>query len=119
MKIAFSGPHRCGKTTMAKELANRLGLPFIPMEVSNFPVWENAGISPSDAKSITFAERVAIQFQILDYMENSLKAMGEENPGGFVTDRSMFDVFAYLLAGVDGTCSRLYDYDVRAMELEM
>ena len=118
MRIAFSGTHRTGKTTLAQRVAEKMHLPFIPMEVAKMPVWENSGISPSDAKSITFSERVAVQFQVLDYMENVLKSMNETNPNGFVTDRSPIDVFAYLLAGVDGTCGRLYDHDVRAMEIE-
>lgn len=117
MRIAFSGTHRTGKSTLAKILAEKLNLPFVPMEVAKMPVWENSGISPADAKNITFAERVAIQYQILDYMENNLKGMGESNPEGFVTDRSPVDVFAYMIAGIDNTCSRLYDEDIQLMEM--
>lgn len=81
MKIALTGAHGVGKTTLARELAKRLDLPLI-----------------------TDRARKAAKFLGID-QANDLRAvlvqqLAEEmrNSEGFVSDRSVLDLFAYWVA---------------------
>lgn len=100
-RIALAGAHRVGKTTLAKELAKTLGVPFVQSSVSSAELWNTYGFSPTD--NMTFPERLGIQEHVLKY----LKTVIADNPRG-VFDRSFIDLIGYLYANVDGATSNLF-----------
>lgn len=107
MRIAISGAHRCGKTTLASRLVDFVaGTKIEPSDISHAPVWKEAGISPPE--SMTFAERVIVQKSLLEYLESKYEEFSRRSPGGWITDRSPYDVVAYLGTNIDETCSNLH-----------
>lgn len=110
MRIAISGAHRTGKTTLAKALAARLECMYEPSNISGSPVWKLLGMDPTAV--LTFSERAVLQNKLLEYLE-SRYASFTGLLGNWITDRSPVDILAYLMANVDGTCSDLF-YDIFA-----
>ena len=89
MRIGFCGAHRVGKTTLAKRVAEEMGLAFIDGSCSG--LFERLGMIPS--QPLNFKDRLMVQTEILDrYLE---KMSGQQN---FVTDRTPFDYIGYTLA---------------------
>jgi len=91
MSFGFSGVHRTGKTTTAKEVAARMQLPFIETTVSD--VWRGLGVDPS--KPMSFQVRMQAQYQILETLAKSYSQHRV-----FVSDRTPIDLMAYTLADV-------------------
>lgn len=103
MRIGLAGSHRVGKSTLARLIACEMDLPYIPVSVSSAPVWEKSRISPAD--NITFAERVATQYGVLEHGMQCINAPG-------VYDRTFLDFVAYLYSNIDSTCSDLFAVEV-------
>ena len=90
--IGLSGAHRTGKTTLAKELAKKMGMNFSPSFVSK--IFEKRGFDPRS--TLPIMDRLTIQQEILDaHVDTWLSASG-----GFVTDRTYLDFIAYTLCNV-------------------
>lgn len=91
MLIGFCGAHRTGKTTLARGLAETLGLPLL--DIGTRAVFAEMGLSPSAALSP--AERLAVQGQILVRATAVYQSAAET---GGVCDRTPLDMMAYFLA---------------------
>jgi hypothetical protein len=108
MRIGFCGAHRTGKSTLARIIAEQLGIHFHVTNISQAPIWKETQTSPSDI--VTFAERLKIQFGLLDY----LKEQYEKAEKAFVADRTPLDLLGYLFASLDHTCSDLWSNATRS-----
>lgn len=87
-KIALCGAHSTGKTTLGKDLAERLNLHFITNTMRN--LWQEFGVSsfenlPQDARALF--QKYALNKQI--ELENGHSDIG------FITDRSVIDFLCY------------------------
>jgi nicotinamide riboside kinase len=89
-KIGICGAHRCGKTTLAQNLAQHLNIKFAQTNVSSVFAKHNMHA----AQTMDFATRLWIQTEILHSVQ---QAWHKQN---FVTDRTSIDFMAYLLAEV-------------------
>lgn len=91
MKIAVSGAHGVGKTTLAKSLAKKLNLPLVgevARSVAQKQGYKNTG-------QIRDAERYdRYLFQQTVFITQLLE---EEQRTSFVSDRSIFDPLAYFM----------------------
>ena len=91
IRIAICGPHGVGKTTLAKRLATELNIWYVPevareiLDMAQDRNWRT--FSPDEA---TEFER-AILYTHLFYVKQANR-LGVD----FVSDRSIFDVFAYI-----------------------
>lgn len=91
--LALTGAHRSGKTTLAKSVAEKLGVEYLDMQVTS--VFDELGISPKD--DMDFATRLKVQERILDHMQAKyLVRLGRP----FIADRSPYDVIMYTMADV-------------------
>jgi nicotinamide riboside kinase len=101
MKIAISGSHGVGKTTLAKALCAKLNYPMIT-EVARTVAKEMGfantdQIRKADKDTITKFQRKIYVNQLL--AESSYLKLPHEN---FISDRSVFDIIAYMvLYGLD------------------
>lgn len=95
--IGLCGSHRTGKTTLAKEIAEKTGLEFI--ETSTSEVFSRNGLHPSEP--MDFATRIWIQNKVVSVAEKVWSDAQER----FITDRTPIDMMAYTLADIDGTSS--------------
>ncbi|TDW20497.1 AAA domain-containing protein [Rhizobium azibense] len=89
MLYGVCGTHRSGKTTVAKALAEQLGIEFLD---SSFDVAKKFGYNPVGRMSLK--DRMAMQILVLEDHIEKLKAA----PRPLVTDRTPLDYFAYTLA---------------------
>jgi len=88
--IGLTGAHRAGKTTLAKLLAEKIGIPFLQLP----PVVKQMGLSPKDIEH--FGVRLEVQRA---YLEEAA-ALYRTQPTIFITDRTPLDIAAYLLGDV-------------------
>jgi len=93
MIIGITGASGSGKTTLATEVADSLGLKFVPSEVNK--IAKAAGF-PHASVSITLEERLALQQKIL---LGFAKFLAELQPNT-ITDRTPLDIAAYMMAEV-------------------
>lgn len=91
MSFGFSGVHRSGKTTTAKEVAARMRLPFVATNASQ--VWKELGVDPSAPMS--FSDRMKGQYRILEEFSSAYSLHRV-----FVSDRTPVDLMAYTLADI-------------------
>lgn len=90
MLYGLVGTHRSGKTTLARQISEDLGIDFY--EVSTSEVAREAGFDPVAPMSLR--ERVSLQAALLERMVNDLNAL----PRPLITDRTPIDQFGYLMA---------------------
>lgn len=91
--IGLLGSHRTGKTTLARALSERMGIPFVQTGVT--ATYNRIGLDP--AVHYPLDVRLYIQNEIL----TDLKTLYAQAPvGGFVTDRTPLDLAMYTLADV-------------------
>ena len=95
--IGLCGSHRTGKTTLAKDIAARLGIDFV--QTSTSEVFSENGLDPS--KPMDFNTRIWIQNKVVSVAEK----VWEAAQGQFITDRTPIDMMAYTLADIDGASS--------------
>lgn len=90
MKIAISGSHGVGKTTLVEKLAKKLELPIIG-EVAR-KVAKESGFNTT--KQIKQAKQIQkLMFQTGVFYNQLIEE--RNHPQGFVSDRSIFDSVAY------------------------
>ncbi len=87
--IGLSGPHRSGKTTLAKACNKEYEISFVPSQASK--VVADMGFDQKTDYDID--TRLHIQRGILAAAEESYRAMSEP----FITDRTPIDFIAYTL----------------------
>ena len=95
MTIGLCGSHRTGKTTLAEEISQRTGIPFVRTSTSE--VFREHRLDPS--KPMEFDKRLWIQHKILDAAERAWNN-GHKH---FITDRTPLDMAAYTLADIQGS----------------
>ena len=104
MAIGFCGAHRTGKTTLAREYAERFDLEFIETDVSQIIKdfgWDTKG-------EIPIYDRIVMQREILKLTLEKY----DESDKNFVTDRTPMDMAAYTLMEINmHNANDLYDYD--------
>lgn len=92
MTIGLAGPHRTGKTTLARTYAEKADLAFV--ETSTSAIFRELGFDPK--VDYDFATRLYIQRKVLEDM-NRKYCTAERL---FITDRTPLDALAYTLADV-------------------
>jgi hypothetical protein len=95
MTIGLCGSHRTGKTTLAEEISQRAGIPFVKTSTSE--VFREHGMDPS--RPMEFGRRLWIQHKILDAAERAWDSGHRQ----FITDRTPLDMAAYTLADIQGS----------------
>lgn len=90
MRIAITGSHGVGKTTLAQMLAKELGLPMIS-EVAREVAYAHGFETTEQIKNASMMRRIMYQ---LNVFYGQLKAE-EDHWKGYVSDRSVFDSIAY------------------------
>jgi len=95
MTIGLCGSHRTGKTTLAEEISQRAGIPFVRTSTSE--VFGEHGLDPSEPMEI--GRRLWIQHKILDAAEKAWNSSHRQ----FITDRTPLDMAAYTLADIQGS----------------
>jgi nicotinamide riboside kinase len=95
MTIGLTGPHRTGKTTLARAFAEKADLAFV--ETSTSAVFKELGFDPK--ADYDFTTRLYIQRKVLEDMNRKYC----EAKNLFITDRTPLDALAYLLADVQRT----------------
>ena len=94
MSIGLAGSHRTGKSTLARLVAKRSGIPFI--KTTTTEVFTQLGLHP--AARFDFATRLAVQRRILQAYEDAWHKAREP----FITDRTPIDLLAYTFADIQG-----------------
>lgn len=85
--IGFMGAHRTGKTTLARQVAEKMGCEFVETKTSG--VFEELGLNPRDA--YPFRQRLLIQNKILERLAQQYRSADRT----FVADRTPLDVLMY------------------------
>lgn len=95
--FALSGPHRSGKSTLAKAVSEKLDIPYIDADVAS--VFRDQGLSAKD--KLPFSRRLEIQGKILEHLDVKMAlAKTSSYQGVFIIDRSPYDVLGYTMADV-------------------
>lgn len=92
--IGLCGSHRTGKTTLAREIAARIGMEFLVTTTSE--VFARNGLDPS--APMDFTTRLWIQHKVVEAAE----AVWQAASGPFISDRTPIDMMAYTLADIQG-----------------
>lgn len=91
--IGLAGAHRSGKSTLARLVAEKIGIEYLDMDVGQ--VFKDLGVDPK--AMMPFEERLVIQEKILDHIGAKLSLrIGQR----FIADRTPYDVLMYTLADV-------------------
>lgn len=104
MMIGIAGVHGTGKTSLAREAAEKLGFHFCKTSVAD--VYKRLGKDP--AVRMTFDERMDCQIEILNELRIEWQSYAGENA---IADRTPIDLMVYALADVDS-------YDVLTKDQE-
>ena len=92
MLYALSGSHRCGKSTLAKGLAESCGLTYVPIKTTEVAL--KHGYNP--VAPMTLETRIGLQVILLDEYMSTIAGC----PRPAIVDRSPLDHLAYLLAEI-------------------
>lgn len=92
MRIAISGAHGVGKTTLAKSLAGKLNLPLVE-EVARSVAAENGFKTTTDIQNAVPSARALYQHSV--FFRQVMKE--DYYHRGYVSDRSVFDCVAYCI----------------------
>lgn len=103
--IGLAGSHRTGKSTLARVVAKRSGIPFI--KTTTTEVFARLGLDP--AAKMDFATRLNVQRHIL----RAYRETWQNSHQPFITDRTPVDLLAYTFADIQG------DTKVNDDELEL
>lgn len=101
MLIGCMGAGGTGKTTFAKGLAVRLGLPFIAS--SSRAVFERHGITETSQRRMTFEQQLKLQLEIFDAREQL-----EDRIVDGVADRTLLDQLVYTMLRAHGVVEEEY-----------
>lgn len=97
-KIGLIGSAGIGKSSVATELSKRLDLIFLKSKDITRPILKKYNFDYNEGISVEkFLSEKEIEFEIVDkrtYQESLL-------PGGFITDRTTLECFAYALLSVE------------------
>lgn len=93
MIYGLSGASCSGKTTLAKKLSKKLGIPFIPTSITEMAA--EAGL-PSPVADLDLGDRVKLQVGLLKAFERFLGKI--DTP--CIIDRTPADLFAYTFAEI-------------------
>jgi predicted ATPase len=94
--IGLAGSHRVGKTTLARDYAERYGFTFLETSVSG--IFKELGYDPAD--TFDFSTRLSIQEQVLSKVDAMYGAADHRDL--LITDRTPIDMLAYTLAEANG-----------------
>jgi hypothetical protein len=103
MLYGICGAHRSGKTTLAKAVADQLGIDFLDASVSSATKGRFDPVAP-----MTLRERLEMQ---VDVFERHLELILQAGRPAIV-DRTPLDFYAYLLAEFHMTSDRFAEQDV-------
>jgi hypothetical protein len=92
--IGLAGAHRTGKTTLARECARVMDLPFVETNVSG--IFESLGLDP--AQPMDIQTRLIVQSVILKVCIEKWSGY----KGVFLSDRTPIDLLTYLMAEIRG-----------------
>lgn len=92
MTWGLSGPHGCGKTTLAKAISEKSGVHFL--EFNTTAICAEIGVSP--VTELDISERLKVQEHIL----NRFWEISQAAPRPFISDRTPLDFAAYMLGEV-------------------
>lgn len=93
MLYGITGSHGSGKTTLAKALADSLGVDFMPSDITG--IAKSLGYDP--VAPMTLNERIVMQQRILEAFTKKLDDLAGT---ATVIDRTPIDMMAYTLAEV-------------------
>lgn len=109
LKIGLVGSAGLGKSTIAEELANRLGTAFLRSKDITRPILKKYDYVYGEGNYVElFLARKEIEFELVDeriYTENLLS-------GGFITDRTTLECFCYALLKVE----KYLDDEIKLLE---
>ena len=95
-RIAFLGASGTGKTTLAKFISGKYGIPFISGSFSDL-VPETRSISHEDMLEWDKDVMVTSEYNLLNLRRKSYQKLFRDGEKSFVTDRSPLDSLAYLI----------------------
>lgn len=93
--FGIAGAHRVGKTTLAREVAQKLGIAFLETKV--------ADVFPELGLSVRVSHDVATMFRIQNAILDKLEAgyeMAARDGEAWITDRTPLDVMMYTMADI-------------------
>lgn len=109
--LGLTGPHRTGKTTLAREYAKMAGIPFV--QTSTSAVFESLGCDPKAEYSIE--KRLMIQNVVLSALEKQYRKARDLSPV-FIADRTPIDAAAYMLSEVHRTAIQSQEISAQVLQ---
>lgn len=94
MIYGLTGASCAGKKTLGRQLSQKLGIPFIPIKITE--IASELGL-PSTVDNLDFIERITVQYKILCGMEVFLNDLTTP----CIIDRTPIDLIAYTLAEIN------------------
>lgn len=104
-RIGITGAHKSGKTTLAKAVAKKWGIPFVETSLSD--VLRAYGVTPNE--ELPFARRLEVQQGMIGHLINVLTDAGDD----FISDRTFMDIAAMTLSFMPHGVSSLESETVR------
>ncbi|MDE4914807.1 AAA family ATPase [Methylobacterium sp. 092160098-2] len=92
MILGLAGTHRSGKSTLARDVAERAGIGYYDGSFGRLA----KTLGYESVAKMDIAERLSMQHRVLDLYDREIRQDG----GGRITDRTPFDMCAYLIAEV-------------------
>lgn len=89
-RFGLSGPHKSGKTTLAKAVAKKWDMKYVDVDLSS--VLRAFSATPNEI--IPFARRLEIQQNMVSHLINTLTDADDN----YITDRTFLDIAGYTLS---------------------